>query len=74
VALPKQTEWKTLVKKFRALGWTGPIYGTKHPFMLKGKRKQRIPNPHDKQIGTQLMREILRQADISETEWTSAPE
>lgn len=61
-----------MVSKFRSLGWEGPVYGTKHPFMVKGKRKQRIPNPHDADIGIELLREILRQAQITEDEWERA--
>ena len=61
-----------MVRKFKALGWSGPVYGAKHPFMVKGKRKQGIPNPHRDKIGIGLLKEILRQAGISESEWESA--
>lgn len=60
------------MRKFRALGWSGPISSTKHPFMLKGKHKQRIPNPHGSDISIGLLKEILRQANISEDEWENA--
>lgn len=40
--------------------------------MIKGKRKQRIPNPHGRDVGIQLLKEILRQAEISEDEWEKA--
>ncbi len=40
--------------------------------MIKGKRKQRIPNPHSQDVGIQLLKEILRQAEISEDEWEKA--
>jgi predicted RNA binding protein YcfA (HicA-like mRNA interferase family) len=66
----KQTPLRELIRKFNALGWVGPVYGTKHPFMKKGKRKQHIPNPHrQKAIGPELLKEILRQAEITENEW-----
>ncbi len=55
MALPKQTSWNELVRKFKALGWTGPEYGSKHPFMNKGKHRQRIPNPHGSDIGAPLL-------------------
>lgn len=40
--------------------------------MVKGAHKQRIPNPHggDDGVRVALLKEILRQAGISEEEWT----
>lgn len=64
---------KELIRKFKALGYTGPFSGGKHQFMVKDKKKIRIPNPHgsgDVHIG--LVREILRQAGISNDEWDQA--
>jgi predicted RNA binding protein YcfA (HicA-like mRNA interferase family) len=72
VGLPRQTSFEELVRKFRALGWRGPVSGGKHPFMVKGTHKQRIPNPHGDDIRVPLLREILRQAGISDGEWNSA--
>jgi predicted RNA binding protein YcfA (HicA-like mRNA interferase family) len=72
VPLPRQTSWSDLVRKFRALGWSGPIYGGKHPFMVKGTRKQRIPNQHGPDIRISLLREILRQTGITDDEWSAA--
>ena len=72
MSLPSQTRWRELVRKLQALEWEGPLYGTKHPFMLKGKRKLHIPNPHDDPIYIPLLRKILRQAEITNDEWDSA--
>ena len=73
MALPKQTPHREIIRKFRALGWDGPIVSGKHPFIKKGPRKIHIPNPHGKdEIGQQLLKEILNQADISEEEWIQA--
>jgi predicted RNA binding protein YcfA (HicA-like mRNA interferase family) len=60
---------KDLIRKFRALGYSGPFSGGKHQFMIKGSQKIRIPNPHVGNIGTSLVKEILRQANISSQEW-----
>jgi len=60
---------KDLVRKFRALGYSGPFSGGKHQFMIKGTQKIRIPNPHVSDISASLIKEILRQADISSQEW-----
>jgi len=60
---------KDLIRKFRALGYSGPFSGGKHQFMIKGSQKIRIPNPHVGDISASLVKEILRQAGISPEEW-----
>jgi predicted RNA binding protein YcfA (HicA-like mRNA interferase family) len=60
---------KDLIRKFRALGYSGPFSGGKHQFMIKGSQKIRIPNPHISDISASLIKEILRQAGISSQEW-----
>jgi len=62
---------KDLIRKFRALGYSGPFSGGKHQFMIKGSQKIRIPNPHMSNITISLVKEILRQAGISAQEWDS---
>ncbi|MBM4277430.1 MAG: type II toxin-antitoxin system HicA family toxin [Deltaproteobacteria bacterium] len=63
---------KDLVRKFRSLGYAGPISGGKHQFMIKGKQKIRIPNPHVSDIGVGLLKEILHLAGISPEQWDKA--
>jgi len=61
---------KELIRKFKALGYSGPFSGGRHQFMIKGKKKIRIPNPHGSgDIDISLVKEILRQAGISSVEW-----
>jgi predicted RNA binding protein YcfA (HicA-like mRNA interferase family) len=60
---------KDLIRKFRALGYSGPFSGGKHQFMIKESQKIRIPNPHVGDISASLVKEILRQAGISPQEW-----
>lgn len=60
-----------MIRKFHALGWSGPRAGAKHQFMIKGSKKQRIPNPHESDIGITLIKMILRQAEITEDEWNA---
>jgi hypothetical protein len=60
---------KELIRKFRALGYSGPFSGAKHQFMIKGSQKIRIPNPHISDIDVSLIKEILRQAGISIQDW-----
>jgi predicted RNA binding protein YcfA (HicA-like mRNA interferase family) len=71
--MPSSISRKELIKKFRALGYTGPFSGGKHQFMIKGRKKIRIPNPHRSgDIHVSLIKEILRQAGISVDEWDKA--
>ena len=62
---------KDLIRKFRALGYSGPLSGGKHQFIIKGSQKIRIPNPHVGDISSSLVKEILHQARISPQEWDS---
>jgi len=71
--VPKPLSRKAMIRKLRALGYTGPHTGKRHQFMKQGTKKIRIPNPHgDQEIGAGLVAEILRQADISQEEWDGA--
>ena len=61
---------RELVARLRQLGWTGPKYQGKHPYMLiEGKPPLKIPNPHSEDISVDLLKRILRQAKISREEW-----
>ncbi|MBW1919643.1 MAG: type II toxin-antitoxin system HicA family toxin [Deltaproteobacteria bacterium] len=63
---------KELIRRFRRLGYLGPFSGGKHQFMIKGRKKIRIPNPHGtKDIHVSLLKEILRQAGVTEEEWNN---
>ncbi len=61
-----------LVKKLRKLGFEGPFSGGRHSFMKRGAYRQIIPNPHSKDISSTLIKEIIKQADISVNDWISA--
>ena len=58
-----------LIRYLKQLGFEGPYSGGKHPFMLKGDRTLRIPNPHRSEIGVSLLTRILRQSGIEKSEW-----
>jgi len=72
MALPRSTPRREIIRKFRALGWEGPIQARTHQFMKQGNRKVRIPNPHGEDIDISLLAEILRQAGITDEEWIKA--
>ena len=68
--MPSSISRRQLIKKFKALGYSGPFSGKKHQFMKKGTQKIRIPNPHGSQdISVDLVKEILKQAGIPNDEW-----
>ena len=67
--MPNNISWRKLVQKFRRLGFDGPYSGGRHLFMVKGKLKVHIPNPHKGDISKYLVVEILRQGNVSLQEW-----
>jgi predicted RNA binding protein YcfA (HicA-like mRNA interferase family) len=64
---------RDLIKKFKALEFSGPYSGGRHQFMSKGELKIRVLNPHKSgDISDSLQHEILRQAGITKEEWSKA--
>ncbi len=60
---------RELIRYLRQLGFDGPYSGGKHQFMSRGNLTLRIPNPHQNDIGKELLTRILRQAGINSEEW-----
>jgi len=58
-----------LVRALRALGFEGPFSGGKHQFMVRASVTVRIPNPHQADIGRELLSRILRQAGVEREDW-----
>ena len=64
---------RELIRRFRSLGFEGPLSGGRHQFMKKGTLKVRIPNPHKSgTLDGSLVREILSQAGIRIDQWNRA--
>ncbi len=61
--------WKDLVKRLRKLGFKGPYEGGKHPYMIRGDLTLTIPNPHRGDISVDLLKRILRRADVTRDGW-----
>ena len=61
-----------LVRALRSLGFDGPYSGSKHQFMVRGSVTLRIPNPHQTDIGRDLLSRILRQAGVDRDAWEKA--
>jgi predicted RNA binding protein YcfA (HicA-like mRNA interferase family) len=58
-----------LIRCLRRLDFEGPYSGGRHQFMVKNDITVRIPNPHETDIGRELLARILRQARVSREEW-----
>jgi predicted RNA binding protein YcfA (HicA-like mRNA interferase family) len=58
-----------LIRLLKQLGFDGPYAGGKHQYMVKEGLKVRIPNPHQSDIGQSLLLAILKQANISRSQW-----
>lgn len=57
---------RDLIRYLGGLGFEGPFSGGKHQFLVKGEVVLRIPNPHQGDIGRELLARLLRQAvDLS---------
>ncbi len=60
---------KELIRCLKRAGFDGPFTGGKHQFMIKNDVTLRLPNPHQGDIGKELLGRILRQAHINKEEW-----
>ena len=58
-----------LVRYLQILGFEGPYSGGKHQFMFRGMIRLRLPNPHRKDVGRELLSRILKQAGIDTDSW-----
>jgi predicted RNA binding protein YcfA (HicA-like mRNA interferase family) len=63
---------RELVAALRRLGFIGPFSGGKHEFMYRGSISVALPNPHQSDIGRELLARVLRQAGVSRDEWEKA--
>ena len=66
-----------LISRLKKLGFEGPYPGSGHSYMVKQLLGERvyvtIPNPHHgKDIGVEILTQILREGGISRDEWQSA--
>ena len=60
---------KDLIFYLRKLDFEGPYAGGKHQYMVRGKLKLFIPNPHSGDISKELLNKILKQANIDRDGW-----
>jgi predicted RNA binding protein YcfA (HicA-like mRNA interferase family) len=69
VAELSPVSWQQLIRRLKELGFSGPVSGGKHPFMIRGQVVLTIPNRHRKEVSVDLLSRILRQAGITRDEW-----
>jgi len=60
---------RDLVRALKKAGFEGPYAGGKHEFLVKGELRLVLPNPHQSEIGRNLLARILRQANLGRAEW-----
>lgn len=65
------TSRRALIGGLVRLGFDGPFAGGKHQFMVRGTTTVRLPNPHGREIGVELLSRVLRQAGVTRQEWES---
>jgi len=65
----KPISFRELVSKLEGFDFEGPYPGGKHLFMIKGNERITLPNPHKKEISTDLLIRILRQAGVKREDW-----
>ena len=61
-----------LIRRLKNIGFEGPFPGSDHDFMVRGDNFVRIPNSHRREIGANLISEILREGEITRDEWLFA--
>ena len=66
------TKRRDLIAALRRLGFDGPFAGGKHEFPVRGELTLTLPNPHQAEIGRDLLARILRQANIDRESWERA--
>ena len=60
---------RNLIKKLKRLGFRGLYSGGKYQFMEKDDFKIFIPNPHGKDIGKTLLNRIIKELEISDSDF-----
>jgi predicted RNA binding protein YcfA (HicA-like mRNA interferase family) len=60
---------KGRIAALQKAGFEGPFAGGKHEFLVKGELRLVVPNPHQSEIGKELLARILRQAGVSRSDW-----
>lgn len=70
--MPRPVSRRELIRRLRALGWTGPHTGGEHEHMRHPttRVKLTLPNPHHGDLDWSLVKRILAQAGIDPETWS----
>ena len=62
-----------MVRRLRELGFEGPYLSSgPHPYYMKKEDLTvDLPNPHKQDIGIDLLKKVLKRAEISREDWLS---
>jgi predicted RNA binding protein YcfA (HicA-like mRNA interferase family) len=66
--MPEPLSRRELIRKLKRAGFSGPFSGGRHNYLLRDRLKIFIPNPHGADIGSNIIRRIIIDADTSEDE------
>ena len=64
--MPKPLSRRELVRKLKRAGFAGPFSGGRHQYVLRGKLRIFIPNPHGADIGSKILKRVILDVGISE--------
>jgi len=60
---------RDFIKALRKLGFDGPFAGGKHPIMTRRNLTLHVPNEHEADISVGFLLRLLKQGNISRSEW-----
>lgn len=55
---------REFLKKLKKMGFEGPYSGGRHEYYRKNQQKIFVPNPHGKDLGVLIIREIIKQIGV----------
>jgi len=68
-AAARARQARDLISYLKQFGFSGPYSGGKHEFLIRGRTRLTVPNPHAGDIGRDFLVRILRQAGVALEEW-----
>ena len=67
--MPKSVSRRELIRKLKRAGCSGPFSGARHQYVLYGKMKIFVPNPHGTDIGSKIIKRIIIDLGLSEDDF-----